>query len=212
MTILKRLPQVMRGYQHTANWTSVLLEIEMKPTEELIAEHNAVLVALQILEKVEERLVAEDADAPEHLNQLIDFFGGFVDRCHHAKEEDALFPELEKCGVKREGGPIGVMLAEHEAGRGLVREMAHGLARLRRDGQNASAGTQETAIGYRNLLSAHIQKENTVLFPMADRLLSEEIAEKVVARFEEIELNRVGPGKHEAYHGMLHRLKEIYRV
>jgi hemerythrin-like domain-containing protein len=184
----------------------------MKPTEELIAEHNAVLVALQILEKVEEGLAAGGADAPEHLNQLIDFFSGFVDRCHHAKEEDALFPELEKCGVKREGGPIGVMLAEHEAGRGLVREMSNGLARLRRGDQNASDGIQETAIGYRNLLSAHIHKENTVLFPMAERLLSDDIAGKVVARFEEIELNRVGPGKHEAYHDMLHRLKEIYRV
>ena len=184
----------------------------MKPTEELIAEHKAVLVALQILEKVEAGLAAGGANAPEHLNQLIDFFGGFVDRCHHAKEEDALFPELEKHGVKREGGPIGVMLAEHEAGRGLVREMSNGLARLRRGDQNASDGIQETAIEYRNLLSSHIHKENTVLFPMADRLLSEDIEDKVVARFEEIELNRVGPGKHEAYHDMLHRLKEMYRV
>ncbi|HTY61416.1 MAG TPA: hemerythrin domain-containing protein [Acidobacteriota bacterium] len=184
----------------------------MKPTEELISEHNAVLVALQILEKIEKGLAAGGADAPEHLNQLIDFFGGFVDRCHHAKEEGALFPELEKCGVKREGGPIGVMLAEHEAGRGLVREMSDGLARLRRGDQNASNGIRETAIGYRDLLSAHIHKENTVLFPMADRLLSDDTAGKVVGRFEEIELNRVGPGKHEAHHDMLHRLKDIYRV
>jgi hemerythrin-like domain-containing protein len=184
----------------------------MKPTEGLIAEHNAVLVALQVLEKVEEGLAAGGADAQEHLIQLIDFFRGFVDRCHHAKEEDALFPELEKRGVKREGGPIGVMLAEHETGRGLVREMSNSLERLRSGDQNASDGIREIAIGYRNLLRAHIHKENTVLFPMADRLLSDDIGGKIVARFEEIELNRVGPGKHEAYHDMLHRLEEIYRV
>ena len=65
-------------------------ETEVKPTEVLIAEHKAVLVALNILEKVEDGIAAGVADAPEHLNQLIDFFGGFVDRCHHAKEEDAL--------------------------------------------------------------------------------------------------------------------------
>ena len=104
----------------------------MKPTQELIAEHNAVLVALQILEKVEAALGAKNEQAPEHLGQLLDFLKGFVDRCHHGKEEDVLFPELERRGVKREGGPIGVMLMEHEAGRGHVRAMSEGLDRLRR--------------------------------------------------------------------------------
>ena len=184
----------------------------MKPTEILIAEHKAVLVALNILEKVEGGLAAGVADAPEHLNQLIDFFGGFVDRCHHAKEEDALFPELEKHGVKREGGPIGVMLAEHEAGRRLVREMSNALASLRRGDQKASDGIQVTAIEYRNLLRAHIDKENTVLFPMADRLLPDDTAGRVVAQFEKIEIDRVGLGKHEAYHDMLHHLKDVYHV
>ncbi len=184
----------------------------MKPTEVLIAEHKAVLIALQILEKVEEGIASGVADAPEHLNQLIDFFGGFVDRCHHAKEEDALFPELEKHGVKREGGPIGVMLAEHEAGRRLVRDMSKALMDLRLGERKASEGIREIAVEYRNLLRAHIDKENTVLFPMADRLLPDFIAGAIVARFERIELDRVGPGKHEAYHDMLHHLKDAYHI
>ena len=62
----------------------------MKPTQELIAEHNAVLVALQILEKVAAALGVKNAKAPEHLGQLLDFLKGFVDRCHHGKEEDVL--------------------------------------------------------------------------------------------------------------------------
>jgi hemerythrin-like domain-containing protein len=184
----------------------------MKPTEVLITEHNAVLLALQILEKVARSLETGTADAPEHLDQLIDFFAGFVDRCHHGKEEDVLFPELEKRGVPREGGPIGVMLAEHEAGRRYVREMSNGLARLRRGGRDAVGGVRENAAGYTDLLRAHIHKENNVLFPMADRLLLDDDAAKIVERFEEIERDRVGAGKHEAYHDMLHRLKEIYRV
>ncbi len=184
----------------------------MKPTEVLIAEHNAVLVALNILERIEKGIAARDTDAPEHLNQLLDFFGGFVDRCHHAKEEDALFPELEKHGVKREGGPIGIMLAEHEAGRRLVREMSNASAGLRRGDEKASDGIRKTAIEYRNLLRAHIDKENTVLFPLADRMLPDDTACEVVARFEKIELDRVGLGKHEAYHEMLHHLKEVYHV
>src|SRR5512140_2565383 len=109
----------------------------MKPTRELIAEHDAVLLALQVLEKVETALAANDAQAVEDLDQLLDFLRGFVDRCHHGKEEDVLFPELERRGVKRDGGPIGVMLMEHEAGRGHVRAMSEGLDRLLRGDADA---------------------------------------------------------------------------
>jgi hemerythrin-like domain-containing protein len=182
----------------------------MKPTEELIAEHNAVLVALQLLEKVEAALVAKNEQAPDHLGQLLDFLKGFVDRCHHGKEEDVLFPELERRGVRRDGGPIGVMLTEHELGRGHVRAMSEGLDRLRGGQADAVTAIRESARAYRDLLRAHIHKENNVLFPMADRLVPDDVAAKVVEQFEEIERNRVGEGKHEAYHAMLHSLKDLY--
>jgi hemerythrin-like domain-containing protein len=184
----------------------------MKPTEVLITEHNAVLLALEILGKIGDSLAAGTADAPEHLDQLIDFFRGFVDRCHHAKEEDVFFPELQKRGLPREGGPIGVMLAEHDAGRRHIREMADALARLRSGDGGAIRSIREDSTGYRNLLQGHIDKENNVLFPMADRLLPDDVAAKIIEQFEEIERDRVGVGKHEAYHDMLHGLKEIYRV
>lgn len=184
----------------------------MKPTQELSTEHNAVLVALQILEKVEAALAAKSDQALGHLEQLLDFFKGFVDRCHHGKEEDVLFPELERRGVKREGGPIGVMLLEHESGRSHVRAMSDDLARLRRGEAAAVVPIHEHALAYRDLLRAHIHKENNVLFPMADRLVPDDVAARLTEQFEEIERDRVGVGKHEAYHAMLHNLKEIYSV
>ncbi len=181
----------------------------MKATEDLIQEHQAVLVSLQILEKVATAIGAKEAKATEHLAQLLDFFKGFVDRCHHGKEEDALFPELERRGVRREGGPIGVMLAEHEIGRGHVRAMTERLHALQ---AGAAAGIAEQARAYREMLEAHIQKENNVLFPMADRLIDGAVAEQLAEQFEVIEQERVGEGKHEAYHAMLHGLMEHYGI
>jgi hemerythrin-like domain-containing protein len=183
----------------------------MKPTEQLIAEHHAVHVAVQLLDKVVAALAAK-SEAAEHLGQLLDFLKVFVDRCHHGKEEDVLFPELERRGVKRDGGPIGVMLMEHEAGRGHVRAMSDGLDRLLRGEADAVTAIQEHARAYRDLLRAHIHKENNVLFPMADRLVPDDVATRVVEQFEEIERDRVGEGKHDAYHAMLHRLKDLYEI
>ena len=184
----------------------------MKLTQELITEHNAVLLALQLLEKLESALTAKNKQAPEHLGQLLDFFKGFVDLCHHGKEENVLFPELKRRGVKREGGPIGVMLAEHDVGRGHVRGMLKGLYQLRYDEDEAVTAIREHACTYRNLLRVHIHKENNVLFPMADRLVPEDVAATIADKFREIERDRVGKGEHKAYHTMLHRLKEVYEV
>lgn len=202
--------QVARpGGQHPAQ--KEVGYMKRKPTQQLMAEHDAVLVALQILEKVEAALGSEER-APEHLGQLLDFFKGFVDRCHHGKEEDVLFPELERRGVPREGGPIGVMLQEHELGRGHLRAMSEALDRLRRGEAGAAAAIREHAQAYRAMLREHIDKENNVLFPMADRLVPEDIAASLIERFEEIERDRVGEGKHEAYHAMLDSLKGQYGI
>ena len=59
--------------------------------------------------------------------QCIIFFRLFADACHHGKEEDLLFTELEAQGMPRDAGPIAVMLDEHAQGRALVRTMAAAL-------------------------------------------------------------------------------------
>ena len=77
----------------------------MEATQELTTEHGAVLVGLKLLDKITAAIEEKDERALEDLERLLDFFKGFVDECHHGKEEDVLFPELERRGVEREGGP-----------------------------------------------------------------------------------------------------------
>ncbi len=173
----------------------------MRPTDDLKNEHEAVLVMLSILAKVAERLEQKAVVPPEHFGQILDFLRGFVDKCHHGKEETALFPAMEGAGVPKDGGPIGVMLAEHEVGRGLVRQMAAG-----KDDRAFARVAQD----YVALLRQHIAKENGVLFPMADKVLSAETQGRLERDFEEIEEKVVGAGKHEQYHAMLHALESFY--
>lgn len=182
----------------------------MHPTEILSTEHKAVLVALQILEKVGESLASGNKAAADHLEQLLGFFQGFVDQCHHGKEELVLFPELVRRGVPKEGGPVGVMLSEHEMGRGHVRKLQALVDAIRGGDAGAAKDVPAVVAAYRSLLEAHIQKEDNVLFPMAVRLMDGVRAEAMVKEFDRIELEHVGEGKHEAYHQMLHALKARY--
>ena len=76
--------------------------------KDLVKEHMAIQIALNILEKIQERSEKNDETDSGDIVDLIEFLKEFADKCHHGKEEGFLFPALEKAGVKNEGGPIGV--------------------------------------------------------------------------------------------------------
>jgi hemerythrin-like domain-containing protein len=177
----------------------------MKVSEDLRNEHEGVLLSLKILEKI-----CVDRLPIQHVEQLLEFFRIFVDKCHHGKEEDLLFPALEAVGVAKEGGPIGVMLAEHQMGRDFVKEIARALDKVKSGDINETNKVIENATNYIKLLRQHIDKENTVLFVMADSKIPETKQAEMLKGFEEIEEKRVGHGKHEEFHKMLHSLRDEY--
>ncbi len=158
------------------------------PTGRLREEHEVILRALTLLERLGRRLEAGESVDREGLAWLREFFGTFADRCHHGKEEQHLFPALERQGVPREGGPLAVMLHEHEEGRALVRAMAQ-----EGDDRQVAGAIR----GYVALLRAHIEKENGILFPLAEQLLPEAEQQGLVHAFEAVEEAVAGPGVHE---------------
>lgn len=182
----------------------------MKPTAELSHEHQAILRAIRILERMAERLETGRAVDPGHLAKAIDFLRVFADRCHHGKEESLLFPAMEKAGIPRQGGPIGVMLQEHATGRGYVAAMAAAAARLAKGDKAAAGPFVENARSYGALLTAHIHKEDRILFPMADARLTPAQQDELEAGFAEVEEKVFGRGKREEYIRLLEELESDY--
>lgn len=181
----------------------------MSATDVLKDEHRGVERMLAIVEAATRRLEAGgDVPADVYL-KAVDFFRGFTDGCHHAKEEEKLFPALEQRGLPRSGGPIGVMLAEHEQGRAHVRVMAEAAASYAEGDRSATAKLIQSGRGYVTLLRQHIGKEDGVLFPMADQMLSDTEQARLEEEFEVIERERTGPGEHERYHRVLDELEQV---
>src|SRR3989304_6062306 len=109
----------------------------MAATNCLKEEHRGVDRMLNIGEAATKRLEA-GRDVPTDLfPSAVDFFRGFTDGCHHAKEEVKLFLAMEQRGIPREGGPIGVMLMEHDQGRAFVRAMAEAAGRYAQGDKSA---------------------------------------------------------------------------
>jgi hemerythrin-like domain-containing protein len=101
-----------------------------KPTEELMKEHSAIQLMLEILSEACTRLESGGKVVVTDLKKMLEFLKEFADGCHHAKEERHLFPALERAGIPRERGPIGVMLAEHNLGRSHIRRMSSAISGL----------------------------------------------------------------------------------
>ena len=178
--------------------------------KELKNEHEAVLLTIRILDQITTRLKSGQTIELEHLDQILEFLAVFVDKCHHSKEEKVLFPAMEAAGIPLEGGPIAAMLYEHVQGRSFVQGLRSGVDGYR-DGKDSSATEIiENAQKYGKLLTSHIDKENNVLYVMAERVLSAEKMAEMEAAFNRIEEIEVGLNKHEEFHAMLHTLKSIY--
>jgi hemerythrin-like domain-containing protein len=183
----------------------------MNPIEELKTEHRAVEESLRILAGICTVIEGRgEIVEPAHIDQLLEFFSVFVDTCHHGKEEALLFPALEAQGVSRQGGPIGVMLAEHVAGRGHIQDMRRALADHSSGRKAAASDFVRHARSYIGLLQEHIAKEDQVLFQIADQRLSAARKNELAKGFERIEEEKVGHGRHEAFHRMLTELGKIY--
>lgn len=181
-----------------------------KATDQLRQEHEAIRQMLRVLDAACHRLDRGDDIDPGDFERILEFFRAFSDRCHHAKEEEMLFPALERAGVPREGGPIGVMLHEHEQGRQFLRAMAHGVAGLRAGDAGASEQLIAAARGYIQMLEQHIRKENEVLFPIAEDRFSGEQQDDLAEQFDRFEGDRMGHGRHEELHRVMDELRAKY--
>lgn len=182
----------------------------MTPTQQLKDEHEAILLAIKIMREICDRMEAGSEIETGHLDRMIEFIRVFADKFHHAKEEDLLFVAMEEAGIPKEGGPIAVMLQEHEIGRGYVKEMAESVDQIKKSDKSASQKFINAARNYADLLTQHIEKENDILYMMADTHIPEKKQKELLAEFDRVERERVGKGEHEQFRRLLSELEGVY--
>ena len=176
-----------------------------KAIDDLRHEHEAILSALKILDRITAEIGKGSTPSKMDLSNFIGFLKEFADKCHHGKEEGMLFPALIAAGMPEKAGPIAVMLAEHAQGRDYIRQMDHATV----SGPDYVTFAY-AAQNYSRLLQEHIQKENNVLFPMAEDALDQSKLDQLLGSFEEHEEKVIGHGRHEELHRMLRELQTKY--
>jgi hemerythrin-like domain-containing protein len=164
----------------------------MSPTESLRKDHILIEKMINSLKTISS-LLKNGKQIPESiLNQAIDFSINFTNTCHHGKEEESLFPSLEKKGMPKEGGPIARMLYEHE----ITKTLAESIIKSAKNYISTGDFTElvQDIDKYVQHVSLHLSKENQRLFAMADIVLKEQENQvnNNLTQIEQEKLNKIG--------------------
>lgn len=177
----------------------------------LMDEHRLIERVLDALETASHRIGSTDAFGPSFFLDAVDFIRNFADAFHHMKEEDVLFEFMVASGMPREGGPIAVMLYEHEVGRRFVRAMKAAAESWAEGQEDAQRDLVENAQGFIELLRQHISKEDNILYTIAAQVLSPEQQDRVLEEFQRVEAERTIPGTRDKYEALAVRLEDTVR-
>lgn len=182
----------------------------MTGTDDLRSEHVGVGRMLDIMDSV-----AVYADRGERLDagdlaHIVEFLHVFVDKCHHTKEEELLFPAIRAASITSAEDTLRLLLEDHVQGREMVGRIGAASQRLAEGDASATAELAEAISGYTNLLRAHIRREEDDCFDVADRELSAAVQAELSEGYERIEREVVGGGVHEGFHALLDRLSDAY--
>lgn len=187
-----------------------LKSLMTEPSEILREEHRVIEHLLEVLRGVSVAVDRGEAVAKEDLDTALDVLVNFADKCHHAKEERALFPVLA-----RQSPTEGALLAhrlegDHRAARKLLtalRDLTPAVADGDRSAREMFAKSART---YASLLEEHITQETHRLLPLIDAAIPLEKRTKLAKEFDRIEREETGEGMHAKYEHTIRALAAKY--
>jgi hemerythrin-like domain-containing protein len=153
----------------------------MNAIPQLMEDHQLILRALDALDAFVAKPPRGEEDKAE-LGRFVRFIREF------------LFVAMVAAGFPRDGGPIAVMLMDHEAGRAHVSVMAGKAGQAGPWTPQDRATAYAAASGYADLLRGHIAKEDEILYPMAQHRLHEEAMRRVDQECAAFEQKQIAAG------------------
>ena len=175
-------------------------------------DHANINRALGVIRNICLQLMQGGEVPDEDLREIIEFVREYADKHHHGKEEKFLFPVMVK-----KLGPVGEklvtngMLVEHDLGRADVLSLETALNEYKKNPRlELKLDILSYAMAYAHLLQLHIEKENSVVYPFAERGLSEEDFKGINEKSQAFEDEQTAKGVQKRYLDILEKLEKKY--
>jgi len=177
-----------------------------RATQNLENDHQHILKLIAVMEE----MVRQGEPNITHLEEMVELIRKFADGLHHAKEELLLFPLMEEKGFSPKQGPVAVMLMDHEQGRGFVKRIRENIDLYKAGQAGSIILIYSNMLGYAELLTNHIAKENNILFRMADNVFTTENQKYLLSEFSVVDAGTEAGKSGNDYIGRIDALAKQY--
>jgi hemerythrin-like domain-containing protein len=174
-------------------------------------EHRIVEQAIRALDGICLRLKWGDQVPPQALESLLDFISGFVNEIHHGREEKYLIPMLEQQDAVKGGFALAAIVDEHSREADLTNELVFAFKRYLRGDSDARELFVEAAHNFRSHLFGHMYREDSLLLPIADDVLSDEDKQELTLKFAEAE-REFGEARYKKYIDTARELENAWAI
>ncbi len=182
----------------------------MTATENLISEHKDIIELLGIMSKISKNILSNDVFYTNDVEDILDFLKHFIEKSHHRKE-DIFYPILSKTEMPNDREELSVMLYEHALARNFLKDINNCVVNCKIGNSFSQELLAESMMKYVFLIKNHIKKEEKIIFPMANKVLTQEEQTEINKQFEKIEESIIHHDLHEHYHRLLEKLKTKYQ-
>jgi PAS domain S-box-containing protein len=155
------------------------------PIHTLMSEHSLLMQYINELVSLTSSISKGERDSkPEFLTRIRELIGYFIEsESHYLREENAVFPVLEKHGLT---GPPAAMWSEHQEIHALEKEIFSLNSEKDKELSGNLKKLDELVVSLSVKLADHFYKENNILFPASLRMFSEKEWDIIVQDFDDI--------------------------
>ncbi len=177
----------------------------------MVDEHTNIRRMLAVVRNVCYRVMTDGEYDLEDFPRIIDFIRTYADKHHHGKEENVLFETMNRSleNIAKSGAITG-MYIEHDLGRLFMANLEKGLDRFIAGDDHARLDIIGNSIGYTDLLDRHIEKENTALYKLAERMLDDKNKSFVEEECNKVEEKATEEGLQNKYIELVMELENKY--
>ena len=186
----------------------------MYATDIMVEEHANISRMLRVIRNMCCSILDGAEVNRQDIVGIIDFIRNYADINHHQKEEHVLFSEMvEHMGDLANTIITHGMLVEHDLVRAHTRGVDEALKLYAEDPRTEyKLDIITEMMAYANRLQVHVEKENNVVYPFADRELPDEIKEKINNEVRNLAAENEKTGIVKKYLDFLARMEEKYNA
>ena len=156
----------------------------MHPEDNLREDHGRIMKLFAVWQKILGESNHTDQAIHEALAKCINFVELFIDRCHHGKEDEILFPAMTSSKNPEITSLVHELRSEHQTGRSLLKAIKLEF-KASAEPNGSPVSLIQLSHRYIDLFRKHIRRENAQLLPLIKKCISTKALERIAAQFKQ---------------------------